>query len=108
MGDEGEEKMLIVNVVECEHGAAVQQELRGKGLEAQVFQRDTKRRLGAAGEDGGWDQDEQPGETGAEETARRRDVPGNQHGDWRVSLHYRSRVGVMFHRRRTCGNVCRM
>jgi hypothetical protein len=30
---------------------------------------------------------------------------GNRHGTGRVSLHYRQRVGVMFHRRSSGGNV---
>jgi hypothetical protein len=32
---------------------------------------------------------------------------GNRHGTWRVSLHYRQRMRVMFHRRRRGGNVCK-
>jgi hypothetical protein len=32
---------------------------------------------------------------------------GNRHGTRRVSLHYRQRVRVMFHRRGSVGNVCK-
>ena len=52
VSDEGEEKMLVINVVQRQHGAAIEQELRGERLEAEVFERDTEGRLGAAGEEG--------------------------------------------------------
>jgi hypothetical protein len=51
VNDEGEEKMLIINVVQREHRAAVEQELGGERLETEVFQRDAERRLGFCGED---------------------------------------------------------
>ena len=41
--DEGDEKMLVVDVVQREHGAAVEQELGGEGLEAEVFEGDAER-----------------------------------------------------------------
>ncbi len=50
--DEGEEKMFVIDVVEREHGAAVEQELRGERLEAEILQGDAKRWLRAAGEAG--------------------------------------------------------
>ena len=46
---EGEEEMLVVDVVQGEHGAAGEQELDGLGLKAETFKRDTKRRLWSAG-----------------------------------------------------------
>jgi hypothetical protein len=61
VGDEGDEKMFLVNVVERKHGAAVEQELRRKRLEAKVFQRDSKGLLRAAGEEGGCGEDKKPG-----------------------------------------------
>ena len=50
MSDEGQEKMFVVNVIERKHGAAVEQELRRKRLESEVFERNTKWWLDAAGE----------------------------------------------------------
>ena len=47
--DEGEEKVLVVDIVQREHGAAVEQELGGKRLEAKIFERDAQRWLRAAG-----------------------------------------------------------
>jgi hypothetical protein len=52
VNDEGEEKMLVVNVVQGEHRAAVEQELGGERLEAEVFERDAEWRLELCGEDG--------------------------------------------------------
>jgi len=37
-GAEGEQEMLIVDVVNCQHGAACEEELLGEGLEAERFQ----------------------------------------------------------------------
>jgi hypothetical protein len=42
--------MLVVNVVQGEHGAAVEEKLVGEGLKAEVLEGDAQRRLGAAGE----------------------------------------------------------
>jgi hypothetical protein len=50
--DKGEEKMLVINVVQREHRAAIEQELGGESLEAEVFQRKTDRGLRAASESG--------------------------------------------------------
>jgi hypothetical protein len=52
VNNEGEEEMLVVNVVQREHGAAIEQELGGERLEAEVFERDAKRRFRLCGEDG--------------------------------------------------------
>lgn len=49
MGAVGEEKVFVVDVVERIHGAAGKQELGGEVLEADWFQRDTKRGVGIAG-----------------------------------------------------------
>ena len=45
-GAEGEEEMLVVDVVQGEHGAAGEQELSGLRLEAKVFERDPQGWLG--------------------------------------------------------------
>jgi len=42
VNNKGEEKMVLVDVVQCEHGAAIKQELGGKGLETEFIQRDAK------------------------------------------------------------------
>jgi hypothetical protein len=47
--DEGDEKVLVVDIVQREHGAAVEQELGRKRLEAKIFERDAQRWLRAAG-----------------------------------------------------------
>jgi hypothetical protein len=47
--DKSKEKVLIVDIMQREHGAAVEQELRLEGLEAKVFERDAEGRLRAAG-----------------------------------------------------------
>jgi hypothetical protein len=52
VNDKGEEKMLVVNVVQREHGAAIEQELGRERLEAEVFEREAKRRFRLCGEDG--------------------------------------------------------
>jgi hypothetical protein len=48
--DEGEEKMLVVDVVQREHGGAVEQELSGERPDAEFFEGDSLWRFGAAGE----------------------------------------------------------
>jgi hypothetical protein len=86
--DEGEEKMLVVNVVQREHGAAVEQELGGERLEAEVFERNTERGLGFCGEDRDGGEKKKAGQGGAKEggAGRSRDGGvGNQHGNRRVS-----------------------
>jgi hypothetical protein len=42
VNDEGEEKMLVVDVVQREHGAAIEQELGGKRLKSEVFKGDAQ------------------------------------------------------------------
>ena len=42
VNDEREEKMLVVDVVQRQHGAAIEQELGGKRLESEVFKGDTQ------------------------------------------------------------------
>jgi hypothetical protein len=84
VGDEGKENMLIVNVVEREHRAAVEQELWRKRLEAEVFQWDTKSWLGDAGEDRRRDETEDADQSNAEKAVLYRIGPlvrpGNRHG----------------------------
>jgi len=50
---EGDEEVLLINIVDGEHGAAVEQELAGKGLEPQLFERDTQGRVGPISKDRG-------------------------------------------------------
>jgi hypothetical protein len=50
--DEGEEEVLIVDVVQGKHGAAVEQKLSGERLEAEVFEGDTEGLVDAFGEGG--------------------------------------------------------
>ena len=109
MYDEGDEKVFVINVVEREHRTAVEQKFGGKGLEAEVLQGDAQRRLRTFCDGGDRGDDEEKRKDGAKEAVRRRiGSVGNRHGTERVSLHYRYRVGVMFHRRRSYGNVCRL
>ncbi len=89
--DEGEEEMLVVNVVDGEHGAAVEEELLGEGHEAEVFEGQAERLvwvfvLWAAGAGGGSSgEEEETGEGPAEEAMRCRVWGvGNQHGLRRV------------------------
>jgi hypothetical protein len=106
VNDEGEKKMLVVDVMQREHRAAVEQELGGERLEAEVFERDAERWLGLCGEDGSGSK-KKTGQCGTEMTVQcRNGGMGNRHGTGRVSLHYRQRVSVMFHRRGSDGNVC--
>jgi hypothetical protein len=79
--------MLVVNVVQREHGAAVEQELGRERLVAEVFERDAERGLGLCGEDGDGGKKKKPSQSGAEDGAGRcRDGGvGNQHGTRRVS-----------------------
>jgi len=107
VSDEGEEKVLVINVVQRQHGAAIEQQLSGERLEAEVFERKTERWLGAAGEERNGEEKQAGQGRAAEAVGRRNGEFGNRHGRWRVSLHYRQRVGVMFHRRMSRGNVCR-
>jgi len=76
--------MLVVNVVEREHGAAVEQELGRKGLEAEIFQWDAKGWLGDAGEERRGEENQKPGQSGAEKAVLcrvgRSVGHGNQYG----------------------------
>lgn len=83
--DEGDEKVLVVDVVQREHGAAVEQELGGKWLEADAFEGDAQRRLRAAGEDGNAGKEKKAGQSSADEAVLCRDWGGNRHGTGRVS-----------------------
>jgi hypothetical protein len=89
VNNEGQEKVLVVNVVEGEHGAAVEQELGGERLEPEVFQRDAERRLGLCGEDGSRGE-QKADHSEAENAVRfRNGRVGNRHSTGRVSLHDR-------------------
>lgn len=92
VSDEGEEKMLFVDVVQREHRAAVEQELGGLRLEAEIFQRDTEGRLGLCSEGGyGGKEEKKTGQATAENAVQCRDgAVGNRHGTRRVSVHIRS------------------
>lgn len=83
--DEGDEKVLVVDVVHREHGAAVEQELGGEGLEADVLEGDAQRRLRTAGEDRDAGKEKKAGQSGADEAVLCRDWGGNRHGTGRVS-----------------------
>jgi hypothetical protein len=48
--NESDEKMLVVNVMQGEHGAAVKQKLVGEGMEAEILDEDAQWRFGVAGE----------------------------------------------------------
>ncbi len=52
VNDEGEEKMFVINVVQREHRAAIEQEFRGEGLEAEVFQWNAQGWFGTLGKRG--------------------------------------------------------
>jgi hypothetical protein len=82
--DEGEEEMFVVNVVQREHGAAVEQELRGEGLKAELVEREAKRWLGSAGKDWEGQEKNKAGQSGAEVTVQCRNGVGNRHGTERV------------------------
>ena len=84
VGDEGEEKVFVVDVMQREHGAAVEQELGRKGLEAEIFQWDAKGWLGDAGEERRGEENQKPGQSGAEKAVLcrvgRSVGHGNQYG----------------------------
>src|SRR5271154_6682979 len=87
--DEGEQKVFVINVVQREHRAAVEQELRREGLEAEVFEWDAKGRLRAASKRGDGYEENKPAQPGMKAALRGRDGEvGNRHGTGRVSLHY--------------------
>jgi hypothetical protein len=84
---EGEQKMLIVDVVEREHGAARQKELLGEGLEAELFQRQALRGFGAASCEERRYKGKKKNTHEREAVAERRnEITGNRHGIGRVSL----------------------
>jgi hypothetical protein len=60
MDYEGDEKMLVVDVVKGEHGAAVEEKLIGERLKAEVLKGDAQRGLRAAGEEGQSGKQEKP------------------------------------------------
>ena len=99
--------MLVVDVVQRHHGAAVEQELRGERLESEVFKRHMQRGLVFRREDGGGGEKKADQDRADKSVQCRNGGVGNRHGTGRVSLQCRQRVGVMFHRRRTGGNVCK-
>src|SRR4051794_21850503 len=99
--------MVVGHVMQRHHGAAVEEELRGERLESEVFKRDMQRGLVFRSEDGGGGE-KKAGQGEANKAVQcRNGNMGNRHGTGRVSLHCRQRVGVMFHRRRSGGNVCK-
>ena len=84
---EGEKEMLVVNVVQRQHGAASEQELDGLRLKTKTFERDTQRRLRTTGRTDGNASQEKKRRQGPEASAQQRvGVLGNRHGSWRVSL----------------------
>jgi hypothetical protein len=90
-GAEGEQKMLVVDVVDGQHGAACEEELLGQGLESELVQGEAKRRLGAAGGEEGWSEEKKKSAHEREAVAKRRNersrkLHGNRHGSGRVSL----------------------
>ena len=72
--DKGEEKMFVVNVVQGEHRAAVEEKLIGEGLKAEVLEGDAQGRLGTAGAKGqSGKEEEKPRQLGAGSAGRCRD-----------------------------------
>jgi hypothetical protein len=71
--DEGDEKVLVVDVVQGEHGAAVEQELGREWLVAEVFEREPKRWLCAAGKEGDGEEKKKPAQGCATWAMRCRD-----------------------------------
>ena len=57
-GVEGEEEVSVVDIMQGEHGAAVEQIARGQGLEAEVFEGDSEGRTRAGGEEWSTGKDE--------------------------------------------------
>jgi hypothetical protein len=94
---EGEEEVLVVDVVQREHGAAAEHELRGLRLKAETFEWDTQRRLRATGRiNRSYRQEKKHGQH-REASAQQRDgLLGNRHGSGRVSLQNRECVRSMF------------
>jgi hypothetical protein len=98
--DEGDQQMLVVHVVEGEHGAAGEEELAGERLEAERIERDTQGLVGFIGRGGGersYSQEQK--EAGEKARTEDRDgTPGNRHGGTRVSIV--RRVALLCHRQR--------
>ena len=84
--DEGDEKMLVVNVVQGKHGAAVEKKFVGEVLKTEVFEGDAKRGLGAAGEEGQSGKQDKPRQYWARGAGCRNGGLGNRHDTCRVSL----------------------
>ena len=62
--------MFVVNIMQREHGAAVEQELGGEGLKAYIFQGDAERWLVAASEGGYGRKEKDAGQPGEEEAVQ--------------------------------------
>ena len=89
-GVEGEQKMCVVNEVEGEHGAAVEEELRDERLEAEGRQGDAERRFRTAGMAGnGCKKNEQREVHSQQQAAEHGEMEGNLHGSGRVSVFVR-------------------
>ena len=79
--------MLVVDVVDRQHGAAREKELLREGLEAEWFQGQAQRRFGAAGcEEGESEGKKQNTHERDAAMKRRNERSGNHHGGRRVSL----------------------
>jgi hypothetical protein len=86
--DEGDKKVLVVNVMQREHRTATEQKLSGDGLKAEAVEGDTERRLRAAHEPGGCPE-KKKGQPATDEALKCRNGGlGNRHGTGRVLLHY--------------------
>lgn len=85
-GVEGEQKVRVVHEVEGEHGAAVEEELRDKGLEAKWRKGDPKRRLRAASVAGNGCEDDEQRNIQPAAAAEHGEMEGNLHGSGRVSV----------------------
>ena len=86
-GAEGEEKMLVVDIVDGQHGAACEEELLGEWLEAELFQREALVGSGdACGEEGGSEEKKKHAYEREAMAKRRNERSGNRHGSGRVSL----------------------
>lgn len=90
-GAEGEQEMLIVDVVDGQHGAACEEELLGECLEAELFQGEALVGCGDAGGEEGGSEEKKKSAHEREVAAKRRNERsgnrhGNRHGSGRVSL----------------------
>jgi hypothetical protein len=86
-GTEGEQEVLIVDVVDGQHGAASEEELLGERLEAELVQGKTLVGNGpASGEEGRSERKKKNAHERESAAERRNERPGNHHGSSRVSL----------------------